>query len=293
MSARLALRAGRRRRAVRARGAARADAGRRGGRRASSPVSRRWPSPSSGSTPRRTATLRAHMAPAPAARLRRGAAARARLAGRAGAAGAPRAAAAGACCAAAGARPPGRRVRGARGDDGRHARDRVYDAALAHPALHVAEHVAYLGAAALFWRPVARRRPGARAARRDRPAALPHARLGAAVARRRRDGGEPTCPGTRAYAQRPGALADQHAAGELMWVGGGLAARGDHRALRAGRRCGASTSGGSSTSGGWRSWREAPRPPRGARARRRVRRPRRVVGGGRRPAAAAPGADAE
>ena len=34
-----------------------------------------------------------------------------------------------------------------------------------HPPLHVAEHAAWLVAAVLFWRPVARRRPGARTAR--------------------------------------------------------------------------------------------------------------------------------
>ena len=102
---------------------------------------------------------------------------------------------------------------------------RIYDAALAHPALHVAEHVAYLGAAVLFWRPVLGADPVP-----ARPGAVgrllylmlasgPLSLVGVAMA-------SSHVPWYAPYAQRPGALADQHAAGELMWVGGGLALAG-------------------------------------------------------------------
>ena len=98
----------------------------------------------------------------------------------------------------------------------------VYDAALAHPALHVAEHVAYLAAAVVFWRPVlgADPVPG-----RPGPvgrllylmlAAGPLSVVGVAME-------SSTHAWYAAYASRPGALADQHAAGGVMWVGGGLA----------------------------------------------------------------------
>jgi putative membrane protein len=97
----------------------------------------------------------------------------------------------------------------------------IYDAALRHPALHAGEHVAYLLAALAFWRPVlgadpVRARPG--------PigrvlylllAAGPLAIAGVAMQ-------SSTRPWYATYAGRPGALADQHAAGALMWVGGGL-----------------------------------------------------------------------
>jgi cytochrome c oxidase assembly factor CtaG len=98
----------------------------------------------------------------------------------------------------------------------------LYDAALAHPVLHAAEHLAYLGAAALFWRPVigADPVPG-----RPGPvgrlmylmlASGPLSLVGVAM-----EGSHRAWYAT--YASRPGALADQHAAGALMWVGGGLA----------------------------------------------------------------------
>ncbi|MEA2316709.1 MAG: putative rane protein [Solirubrobacteraceae bacterium] len=97
----------------------------------------------------------------------------------------------------------------------------LYQAALEHPALHAAEHVAYLGAAALFWRPVLGADPVP-----HRPgtigrllylvlAAGPLAIVGVAL-------GSSARPWYAAYASRPGALADQHAAGAIMWVGGGL-----------------------------------------------------------------------
>jgi putative membrane protein len=98
----------------------------------------------------------------------------------------------------------------------------LYDAALRHPALHAGEHVAYLGAAALFWRPVlgADPVPG-----RPGPvgrllylmlASGPLSLVGVAMESSRH-------AWYATYAGRPGALADQHAAGAVMWVGGGLA----------------------------------------------------------------------
>jgi cytochrome c oxidase assembly factor CtaG len=98
----------------------------------------------------------------------------------------------------------------------------IYDAALAHPALHAAAHVAYLGAAALFWRPVLGADPVP-----ARPGAVgrllylmlasgPLSLVGVAMVSSHRAWYGP-------YADRPGALADQHAAGGLMWIGGGLA----------------------------------------------------------------------
>jgi putative membrane protein len=98
----------------------------------------------------------------------------------------------------------------------------LYDAALAHPALHAAEHVAYLGAAALFWRPVLGADPvPARPGPLGRLGYLmlasgPLSLVGVAMEASHR-------AWYATYASRPGALADQHAAGALMWVGGGLA----------------------------------------------------------------------
>jgi putative membrane protein len=98
----------------------------------------------------------------------------------------------------------------------------LYDAALAHPALHAAEHVAYLGAAALFWRPVIGADP---VPARPGPvgrllylmlASGPLSLVGVAMESSHR-------AWYATYAARPGAVADQHAAGALMWVGGGLA----------------------------------------------------------------------
>jgi putative membrane protein len=98
----------------------------------------------------------------------------------------------------------------------------VYEAALAHPALHAAEHLAYLGAAALFWRPVLGADP---VPHRPGPlgrllylmlAAGPLSVAGVAMESSRH-------AWYAAYATRPGALADQHLAGAIMWVGGGLA----------------------------------------------------------------------
>ena len=97
----------------------------------------------------------------------------------------------------------------------------VYEAALEHPALHAAEHLAYLGAAALFWRPVLGADPVP-----GRPGPIgrllylmlasgPLALVGVAMQSSRH-------AWYVAYAG-PGALADQHAAGAIMWVAGGLA----------------------------------------------------------------------
>jgi putative membrane protein len=99
---------------------------------------------------------------------------------------------------------------------------RLYDAALAYPALHAAEHVAYLAAAALFWRPVLGADP---VPARPGPvgrllylmiAAGPLSLVGVAMASSRH-------AWYATYAAHPGALADQHAAGAVMWVGGGVA----------------------------------------------------------------------
>jgi len=97
----------------------------------------------------------------------------------------------------------------------------IYDAALAHPVVHAAEHGVYLLAGVLFWRPVLGADP---VPHRPGPvgrllyltlAAGPLAVVGVALASSHR-------PWYAAYATSPGALADQRAAGELMWVGGGL-----------------------------------------------------------------------
>jgi putative membrane protein len=94
----------------------------------------------------------------------------------------------------------------------------LYAAALAHPALHAAEHVAYLGAAALFWRPVLGADP---VPARPGPvgrllylmlASGPLSLVGVAMESSRRPW----------YAAYP-SLEDQHTAGAVMWVGGGFA----------------------------------------------------------------------
>jgi putative membrane protein len=97
----------------------------------------------------------------------------------------------------------------------------VYDTAVEHPLVHAGEHAAYLLAALAFWRPVlgadpVRRRPGAVGRLLYLLlAAGPLALVGVAMQ-------SSTRPWYAAYADRPGALGDQHAAGALMWVGGGL-----------------------------------------------------------------------
>jgi putative membrane protein len=97
----------------------------------------------------------------------------------------------------------------------------LYDLALRHPLVHIGEHVLYLAAAALFWRPVigadpVPHRPGvAGRVLYLMLAAGPLALAGVAMQ-------ASTHPWYEAYAG-PGALADQHDAGAIMWVGGGLA----------------------------------------------------------------------
>jgi putative membrane protein len=97
----------------------------------------------------------------------------------------------------------------------------LYELALRHPIVHVAEHVLYLAAAVLFWRPVlgadpVPRRPGfAGRVLYLMLAAGPLAVTGVAMQ-------ESSRPWYPAYSG-PGALADQHDAGALMWAGGGLA----------------------------------------------------------------------
>jgi putative membrane protein len=97
----------------------------------------------------------------------------------------------------------------------------LYQLALRHSAVHVAEHVLYFSAAALFWRPVlgadpVPHRPGvAGRLLYLMLAAGPLAVVGVALQ-------SSTHPWYAAYAGA-GALADQRDAGALMWVGGGLA----------------------------------------------------------------------
>ena len=101
----------------------------------------------------------------------------------------------------------------------------LFEAALEHPAVHAAEHVMWLLAAVAFWRPVVGSDP---VPRRPGPvgrlvylvlAAGPLSVVGVALS-------ASTRPWYAAYADEPGALADQHAAGALMWVGGGVALAG-------------------------------------------------------------------
>jgi len=97
----------------------------------------------------------------------------------------------------------------------------LYDLAVRQPVVHVAEHALYLAAAALFWRPVigadpVPHRPGfAGRVLYLMLAAGPLALVGVAMQ-------ASAHPWYEAYAG-PGALADQHDAGAVMWVGGGLA----------------------------------------------------------------------
>ncbi len=95
------------------------------------------------------------------------------------------------------------------------------DAAERHSSLHVLEHLGLLGAAVLFWRPVlgadpVPHRPGAAGRLLYLLAAAgPMAVLGIALTLSER-------PWYETYGG-PHAVADQHAAGALMWVGGGAA----------------------------------------------------------------------
>jgi len=100
-----------------------------------------------------------------------------------------------------------------------------YNAALDDPAAHAVEHALYFGAALLFWQPVIGPAPG--------PSRLPYpmrmayvmaavpvgAFLGLALV-------QTTRPLYQRYVATLGspaaALADQHAAGVVMWIGGGL-----------------------------------------------------------------------
>jgi putative membrane protein len=92
----------------------------------------------------------------------------------------------------------------------------VYDTALDHPALHAGEHLVYLLSALLFWTTVLGVRP------------LPHRRstlarmlaLLAAMPGMALTGVALMSTAHPAYAHY--ALADQHGAGRLMWVGGTL-----------------------------------------------------------------------
>ncbi len=95
----------------------------------------------------------------------------------------------------------------------------LYDASLGNPVLHGFEHLLYLSAAALFWWPVVRRDPV--------PGSFPwparvlylflamplQSFLGVAIFNAERVLYDH-------YAAAPGALADQHLAGAIMWAGG-------------------------------------------------------------------------
>lgn len=98
----------------------------------------------------------------------------------------------------------------------------LYEAALTHPVVHALEHVLYLAAAFLFWRPLAGADPVP-----HRPqvagrvafllaAMAPMGAVGVAML-------DSSRPWYAQYAGRPGALDDQHLAGVVMWLGGGIA----------------------------------------------------------------------
>jgi putative copper resistance protein D len=98
----------------------------------------------------------------------------------------------------------------------------IYEAALERPVVHAAEHALYLLAAMAFWRPVLGVDP---VPHRPGPvggllylvlAAGPLAVVGVAL-------GSSSRPWYPAYAGGADALADQRAAGAIMWVGGGVA----------------------------------------------------------------------
>jgi cytochrome c oxidase assembly factor CtaG len=96
----------------------------------------------------------------------------------------------------------------------------LYQAALEHPLVHAGEHVAYVVAAVLFWRPVlgadpVPHKPGAVGRLLYLMlAAGPLAVVGVAM--------QGSSHAWYAAYAAPGALADQHRAGSIMWVGGGL-----------------------------------------------------------------------
>jgi putative copper resistance protein D len=97
----------------------------------------------------------------------------------------------------------------------------LYDASLGNPFLHGVEHLLYLGAAALFWWPVVRRDPV--------PGSFPWpARVGYLFLAMPLQSflGVAIFNSDRVlyahYAVRPGALADQHLAGAIMWAGGDI-----------------------------------------------------------------------
>jgi cytochrome c oxidase assembly factor CtaG len=98
----------------------------------------------------------------------------------------------------------------------------LYELALTHPAVHVLEHMLYLGAGVLFWRPLAGLDPVPhRPALTGRlllllTAMAPMALVGVAML-------DAEHPWYAHYASRPGALADQHLAAVVMWLGGGIA----------------------------------------------------------------------
>jgi putative membrane protein len=96
----------------------------------------------------------------------------------------------------------------------------LYQGALESEAVHVLEHALYLGASVLFWLPVVGSEPTAH--RLGPPARFLYVFLaaapGALLASTLVQAGRVLYP---AYAG-PGALADQRAAGALMWIAGGL-----------------------------------------------------------------------
>jgi putative membrane protein len=101
----------------------------------------------------------------------------------------------------------------------------LYERALERPAVHVAEHALLFGGALLFWQPLIPASPGARTL--SHPLRMlylfasipPAAFLGLALYQTR----YLLYPHYLATAASPAAaLADQHAGGALMWIGGGL-----------------------------------------------------------------------
>jgi cytochrome c oxidase assembly factor CtaG len=96
----------------------------------------------------------------------------------------------------------------------------LYQRALESASLHAAEHAIYLGASLLFWLPVIGAEPSRH--RLGPPARLLYVFLAAAASA--------LLASTLVQSARvlypaytgPGALADQRAAGALMWIAGGL-----------------------------------------------------------------------
>ena len=98
----------------------------------------------------------------------------------------------------------------------------LYEAALEHEPMHAIEHALFLGAALLFWQPLA----GGSARELGYPARVLYAFLalpqGAFVGLALYAADVPLVPHYVEVEGIAGALADQRAAGEIMWLGSGM-----------------------------------------------------------------------